>query len=137
MGHFSSRVVWLSLLGFGLSGCNESGLSQADNAQADPGKGALIERTAATQQRLQPTEPEMSAKRERLRLALEPVLSRKRGRLTAHTNAQGRKVVPLEGGFGNAMMARRGADGKLEYGCFDAVEPAVEFATRAPSEVVR
>lgn len=42
--------------------------------------------------------------------------------------------IPLRRRFGHAAAARRGADGRIEYGCFEDAEETARFLTNAPRE---
>jgi hypothetical protein len=72
----------------------------------------------------------MAARQERVsrfRSALLPRLSHSTAGLTPHRTDTGVVVTSFEGRFGHAVMARRAASGRVEYGCFDNANAALHF----------
>jgi hypothetical protein len=72
----------------------------------------------------------MDARRQRVdrfRTSLSTRLNRSGDGLSHRQLRPGVVATPLEGRFGKAMLARRGADGQVEYGCFDDANAAARF----------
>lgn len=130
------RQAILSIVGFWLLSCNGSVASSQEESTREERQSVQAGNTILKDAAHERTE-ERKVHLARLRRSLGPVLSRKRDGLHQHTTASGQVIVPLEGRFRHAMMARVGTDGRLEYGCFDAVERAVGFVEPSKTEAAK
>jgi hypothetical protein len=71
---------------------------------------------------------------ERFRSQLQARLDRNGADLERRHPHPGVTAVPLQGRFGHAVVARRGANGHVEYGCFTDADHAARFLTYPNSE---
>lgn len=118
------KTAWFGWLGvLTLAGCSFA--APSEDGQQSPPAPVGADGPSAELARMP-----MEARRERLRRfgeTLRPRLSHTAHGLTPHRTSTGVVVTSLEGRFGHAVMARRGASGQVEYGCFDNANAAAHF----------
>jgi len=91
-------------------------------------------RTQSTQKSVESSRSE-PPNLDRVREQLQARLDRHGGDLERLAIRDHATRVPLQRRFGHAVAARRGADGRIEYGCFDDAEVSAHFLNKASPEV--
>lgn len=104
----------------------------ACGGEETPLTGVAAERAIAANPPQSASAPDQQAKRfEHFRSQLQSRLDRHSGDLERHRQGPEVTRVPLQRRFGSAVVARRNANGRLEFGCFDDADRSARFLTNS------